>query len=292
MIYLVTLSDASMSRSRDLCSSSAFEHGATSVKAWTHEEFKVTDFYRENEAICSQPRGLGYWIWKPYVLLDLMNSMSDGVAVYLDAGVQTINNLNYIIDRMDQDIFLFGNMHEHAHWCKRDIIDAIMPGAPWEIFGKQVQASAIFLRVNDQTRAFVKEWLDWCVFEDGRLIDDSPSQGNHPEFAENRYDQAILTTQAIREGIALHWWPSSYEGGATYPRNANHPDFKENRHDQAVLATMAYRDKVPLHKWPVKYDLGGGNFFEHEQGHYEDDYPVIWLHHRRRNHEWPREVAA
>jgi len=189
---------------------------------------------------------------------------------------------------MDQDIFLFGNMHEHAHWCKRDIIEAIMPGAPWEAFGKQVQASAIFVRVTEQTRAFVAEWLEWCVFDGGRLVDDSPSRinGNHPEFAENRYDQSILTTISYREGALLHWWPATYQGGSVYPRNGNHPDFKENRHDQAILSTMAYRDKIALHKWAVKYDLGGGQFLEHETGHYEDNFPCLFFHHRRRNHEW------
>lgn len=288
-LHLVTLSDESMSRSREQCVSSAVTHGARNVAEWTLEAFKTTSFYGENQIICSQPRGLGYWIWKPFIIYQRMNEVNDGeIVVYLDAGVETINNLNYIVDRMDRDIFLFGNMHEHAHWCKRDIIDLIMPGAPWEVFGKQVQASAIFVRVNSQTRAFVKEWLDWCTFENGRLIDDSPSLNNHPEFAENRYDQAILTTLGYREGTALHWWPASYKGGSVYPRNVNHPDFKENRHDQAILTTLAYREKIGLHQWAVKYDLGGGNYFNHEQGHYEDNYPTLWFHHRYRNWEWPQ----
>lgn len=304
-----------------MCVTSAREHGADEAFLITQSQLKLTDFYRDNQKLLDQPRGIGFWAWKPYILLDLMKGMSDGaIAIYLDAGVQAINNLKYVIDRMDQDIFLFGNMHEHAHWCKRDIIEAIMPwtppdsllkelgltrkavgngteiylgglteeqmyrwrSAPWDRFGKQAQASAIFMRVTSQTKAFVQEWLDWCLFDGGRLIDDSPSRTpNHVEFAENRYDQSILTSLQYREGVDLHWWPASYQGGSTYPRG-----FKENRHDQAILTTMAYRDKIALHKWAVKYDLGGQRFFEHEQGHYEDDYPVLFFHHRRRNHEW------
>lgn len=169
---------------------------------------------------------------------------------------------------MDQDIFLFGNNWEHAHWCKRDVIDEIVPlnywmkhwperyrqkgyalavtedgRVGWENFGKQVQASVIFFRVSDYTRKFVKEWLDWCLFEGGRLIDDSPSRTpNHPEFREHRHDQAILTTLAYREGIKLHYWPASYNDGA-----------------------FSY-EKLPEYA--------------------SDDYPILFNHHRKRNHEW------
>lgn len=288
MIHLVTFCAPNMTKAAELCVRSAGAHGADRALIYPQDALRRTQFYKDNQSLLDQPRGAGYFAWKPFIISEEMEGACDGdILIYLDAGVETINNLNYIIDRMDQDIFLFGNMWEHAHWCKRDIIDAIMPGAPWEIFGKQVQASAIFFRVNDQTRAFVKEWLDWCLFEDGRLIDDSPSRGiNHEEFQENRYDQAILSTMAIREGIAKHWWPATYQGGSVYPRNANHPEFKENRHDQAILTTMAYRDKIPFHQWPARYCLGTPQQFDHERGHYEDDYPVLFHHHRLRNDEW------
>lgn len=267
------------------CVNSAMDHGADHVTAWHHDHFARTYFYKENEKICAQPRGLGYWIWKPYIILEAMKTLREGdYLIYLDAGVEVINNLKYIIDRMKQDIFLFGNLWDHAEWCKRDIVEEILP-APWEVFGKQVQASAIFLRVTSDVRAFIEEWLYWCRFEDGRLIDDSPSRTpNASGFADNRYDQAILSTLAVREGIEKHWWPATYKGGSVYP------PFKENRHDQAVLTTMAYRDKIGLHHWPVKYCMGTSQEFDQPRGHYEDDYPVLFHHHRLRNHEW--SVAA
>jgi hypothetical protein len=172
---------------------------------------------------------------------------------------------------MDQDIFLFGNNWEHAHWCKRDVLEAIIPqsgecpacrkwagGAanrtPCEAgyyfhptIGKQAQASVIFFRVSDYSRQFVAEWLKWCLFEGGRLIDDSPSRApNHPEFREHRHDQAILTTLAYREGIKLHYWPAVYNKGGS-------PEF--------------VYEKLP--------EYAG------------DDYPVLFHHHRLRDHEWP-----
>lgn len=256
--YLITCSDGSMSRSRALCARSAKNHGVDRAVEGVLEP--------------STERGCGFWRWKADRIQALMAgkdpfvNLRDGdILIYSDAGIEFIDNVNHIIDRMDQDIFLFGNHWDHAHWCKRDIVDEVWPPEYWQCqkcetdesgmcdeheynrtcwqrFGKQAQASVIFFRVSDYSKAFVKEWLDWCLFEGGRLIDDSPSRlPNHPEFRENRHDQAILTTMAYREGIKLHWWPAQYNNAA----------------------------------------------FVYGRGDYPDEgYPVLFNHHRRRNVDW------
>lgn len=241
MIKLATFSDSQMDQSAGLCVRSAMAHGVDCYQKFSPDLMQDWHVVKDNPGVFIQPpdprRAWSWWAFKPLVIQVAMNqSAENDVIIYSDAGVEFINNVNYIIDRMDQDIFLFGNMYEHAHWCKRDVIDAIWPAPPdpaggsnlvpgWWRFGKQVQASVIFFRVSDYTRKFVKEWLDWCLFEGGRLVDDSPSRTpNHPEFQEHRHDQAILTTMAYREGIKLNWWPAIYNDGAfTYPRG-DYPD--------------------------------------------------------------------
>lgn len=244
--HLVTFVTPEFFRSRATCISSALQNGVTHTHPF--EPYMLPPTMQQ---YCEGKRGFGHWQWKPMAIQIAMRGCEEGsILIYSDVGVEFIDNVNYIIDRMDQDIFLFGNMYEHAHWCKRDVVEAIWPDRvpqsfPWARFGKQAQASVIFLRVNDHTRAFVKEWLDWCLFEGGRLIDDSPSRTpNHPEFQENRHDQAILTTMAYRDGIRLNWWPAVYNDGQfTYPRG-DYPD------------------------------LG---------------YPVLFHHHRRRDTDWEQE---
>ena len=260
MIHLVTFATDEMSRAVRRCIDSGFEHGIDNHARYdwgnmAHDMAFAEYRDRFHLPPFSAARGAGLWAWKPLIVKAGLDWCNDGdILIYSDAGIEFINNLRYIIDRMDQDIFLFGNNWEHAHWCKRDIVDAVWPWTSardidgheltWERFGKQVQASVIFFRVSDYTRKFVKEWLDWCLFEGGRLIDDSPSRTpNHPEFRENRHDQAILTTMAYREGIKLHYWPAQYNDGA-----------------------FSY-EKLP--------EYAG------------DNYPTLFHHHRRRNWDWP-----
>lgn len=283
MIHLVTFSDDQMSRSRRLCIESALKYGVDRTAGphyfdpgleyrdgFTPEWLKSQPIYDQMGADWWTQRGVGYWLWKPYIIDLVMSKLrDDDYLVYSDAGVEFIDNIRHVIDRMDQDVFLFGNNWEHAHWCKRDVIEAIWPDRPvlghmldiWYPFGKQAQASVIVIRASEWSRKFVHEWFNWCgsathiydvknwgrPIKESRLIDDSPSIApNHSEFREHRHDQAILTTLAYREGVKLHYWPAQYNDGAfVYPRLV---------------------------------DYAG------------DDYPVLFHHHRRRDHEW--ESAA
>ena len=271
MIHLVTFSDESMSRAAELCVSSALRYGCDDYDHLYANSLKYHDFYKENESLLSQSRGVGYWAWKPYLIQHALQFGPNGdTVIYADAGIEFIAPVQHIIERMghdepQDDVWLFGNNWEHAHWCKRDTADKIYPArrslpspktesgkllelvSQWGRFGKQCQASVIFFRVSDYSRAFVAEWLKWCLHDGGRLIDDSPSVlPNHPEFREHRHDQAILTTLAYREGIPLHYWPGVY-----------------NR----FLGQEFIYEKLPCYA--------------------SDTYGPMFHHHRLRDHEWP-----
>ncbi len=259
--HLVTFSDESMGRARELCVSSGRKCGMDTTYDWDENALQMTLFYKANATLLDRKRGLGYWAWKPFIILDRICQLFDSpnpdhYVIYADAGIEFISPIQPIIDRMDGDVWLFGNNWQHGHWCKRDTAEGIWPCSDesrcpsphyefWDKFGKQCQASVIFFRVSDYSRQFVAEWLKWCLFEGGRLIDDSPSRlPNHPEFREHRHDQAILTTLAYREGRKLHYWPATYNDGAfTYEKLSEYAG---------------------------------------------DDYPVLFHHHRRRDSEWPR----
>lgn len=264
MIHLVTYSADNMTRSREVCVQAAKENGADNVYEYTENMlYGSGDFLKNNRDIITAERGKGFWIWKPFIINHVIRDWcKDGdILIYCDAGVKLINNVSHIIEVMDQDIFLFSNGHNHIHWCKKDVIQAINYEKIVEISRteqgagirvdenynnyQQVQASVIFFKVNQNTRNFIKEWLLWCQMPG--FIDDSPSKlPNHPEFAQHRYDQAILTCLQIKYGYKLHWWA-----------------------DARWYESQRYR-------WP------------------EDKYPSMFDHHRYRNKgegkgeiEWP-----
>lgn len=234
MTYGITYCDASMSMSANRCIESMLLHNVQDAKVCTQTDLPV-DWVKANKALLSEPRGIGYWAWKAALIDIVLGSMQpNDILVYSDAGVEFINNINYVVEQT-KDVFFFGNMWEHRHWCKGDAIEAVIPG--WDGDDRQIQASVLVFRKTAYSVALVKEWLALCCVK--QLIDDSPSIApNREGFREHRHDQAILTCLAIRDKIPLHWWPASYNDGAfSYPKN----------------------------------------YYE------QDNYPVLFNHHRKRN---------
>jgi hypothetical protein len=254
MTHLVTFSDDKMTRSKELCVNSAQKHGVD--KIYPQNPDTISSEFRLFNPVLNEERGAGYWLWKPYFIYKSMFHCEEGdILIYADAGVEFVDSVKHIVDRMNQDIFFFTNGHKHVEWCKSMVFFAIngeeMYSQPDEYQrypcdhgvnggyknATQVQASVIFFRVNQKTKDFVKQWLMYCQMPG--FIDDSPSkQANFSTFAEHRHDQSILTCLQIKHGYKLHFWPTNY---SEHIRHTAQP---------------------------------------------EDNYPTLFNHHRKRNDEW------
>lgn len=239
MVTGITYSDENMTKSADLCENSMERNGFDCT--FLLSPANISDEFKNiNKDIFTGVRGAGcYWLFKPYIINSHIQMMDDGdILIYSDAGVEWIDSAKHIVDVMDQDLFLFTSGHLHHEYCKKDVMNAILgSGGSYRRPEQQVHAAVIFIRVNDYTRRFVKEWLLWCQMPG--LIDDSPSiLPNHPDFKDHRHDQSIISCMAIRDGLKLHYWP-----------------------DKLWFSTQR-------HRWP------------------EDQYPLLFLHHRKRNEEW------
>lgn len=260
MIYGITYSDHRMTRSASLCVGSMAKHG---VNYPYQKSFADIDdeFWRLNKDIFDQNRGGGYWLWKPYIIYTMMTSggIKDGdILIYADAGVEFVESVYHIIGRMDQDIFFFTNGFPHVEWCKGDVWQNInmdryefkpsdqLDDACWlqhysmvdkDPLPKQVQASVIFFKVNQNTRNFVKEWLLYSQMP-GFITDEPSKLPNFPTFAEHRHDQAILTCLQIKHGYKTHFWPTNYsehirhtaQPEDTYPTMFNHHRKRDPSH--------------------------------------------------------------
>ncbi len=250
MIRLVCYADENMTTSQDRCIKSAGKYGITDGHAWSRELIRQTEFYQLNKETLDAPRGSGFWLWKPYIIYKAMLDMDDGdILLYMDAGVELINDPQYIINVMTEDVFLFGNNYSHLEWCKGDVLATILPITNHDEYGykyvdytiKQVQASVIFIRVSKFSREFIKSWLCYCMLPN--MINDEPSKvPNYPTFREHRHDQACLTSISIKYGLRLHYWCATYNNG------------------------MFDYEKIEQYKG--------------------DNYPVIFNHHRLRNNEY------
>lgn len=174
-------------------------------KVFLYDEYLLDDLFRKkfSEQLIKGCRGFGYWVWKPYVILETLKKMPNGsVLLYMDAGCW--------INKKGNEIFeLFVNRTSESpsgllvselsidclekYYTKGDLLDFFDVRDVKEIVeSPQRAATAFFIRKDPINIEFVEKWL--AVFDHFNLIDDTPSvSSNLSGFIENRHDQSVFS---------------------------------------------------------------------------------------------------
>lgn len=252
-IALTNLSDENFSQSRLRLNASAGQHGIEIFFSYHFEDIKRTPFYSENEVILSQPTGLGYWLWKPYIILESLKKVNDGdLVIYSDSGIEIIASLDPLIQicEKEQPILLFANGNLiNAEWTKRDcfILMDCDQRACWK--AQQVDAAFGLFRKTDKTINFVKEWLDYG--KDRRILTDIPNElgkKNSWRFIDHRWDQSILSLLAYKYKLNLYRMPTQFGNHYKSPPYRITGEF--NCISQKRLRQVNYYSSKPFYNSP------------------------------------------
>jgi len=159
------------------------------LKNNTHFWSNHKDFIENNK------RGYGYWIWKPYLILNtLMRMPLNSVLIYVDGGCEVVNRpdsytkLRDIVNRCDDILYTSSGLSE-ASYTKMDLFEYMNIESYDQV---QYQAGVLFIKNNTTMQHFITEWYNIaCNYH---LLDDSPSLlPNHANFIDNRHDQSIFS---------------------------------------------------------------------------------------------------
>ena len=91
---IVTLSNSKYYESRKILEKSAAKFGYEII-SHNFDDLKNHFFYQTNKDILSKEKGLGYWLWKPYIIFEALKNVNENdIIVYIDAGSQIIKNLS------------------------------------------------------------------------------------------------------------------------------------------------------------------------------------------------------
>lgn len=214
-VVLTNLSNKLYEPSRFQLNHSAKINGITEIKSYDFEDLKSTSFYADNQKILDQPRGIGYWIWKPYIILETMKSLSEGdVVIYSDCGIEIIDSLDPVISicKNDQPILLFANENfKNATWTKRDCFVLMDCDSKKYSNGLQCDAAFSLFRKSAIAIKFLEEWLHYCCNEN--IVGDLPNisgKKNYWGFRDHRWDQSVLSLLAIKYSVELHRVPTQF----------------------------------------------------------------------------------
>jgi hypothetical protein len=220
--HLVTFATPEFNVSASELRASAYLHGVDVVRVWTTADIHRTDFYRKNHVVLDHDRGAGYWLWKPYIVLEGLKAASDGdVVIYADAGMTLVGSVSPLVRLCVESggVTLFagpydgvgGQVQRCGVWSKRDCF--VLMGCDTDAFhqARMLDASFILFKKNRRGMRLVREWLTLCA--DARILTDSPNVcglENLPGFLGHRHDQSVLSLLAERDGVELFRAPSQY----------------------------------------------------------------------------------
>ena len=183
--------------------------------------FKENDFDQKmNNFILKitkeKKRGFGYWIWKPYFVLKVLEESNFGDIVnYVDIGCHIIGEnkkrfndyLNILNDeniwllpfQYKEDYKILNNKYhypriEEYKFTKSDLFEYYDCLNNKEIINTpQFWAGSFFIKKTENSLYFMKQWLD-IFFKRFDLVDDTNSKKeNHTDFIENRHDQSVFS---------------------------------------------------------------------------------------------------
>lgn len=214
---------------------------------WSIKRLRVNGFDELCPGIDLSERGVGYWVWKPFIIAKTLDRMRDGeVLVYCDVGrhypwKQIDRRLEVLVDWMDArktDIFPGVCIPWHgpmAWWTKRSAF--IDTGSDTCFHHKTipVQASFSLWRKSPSSLRMAREWLELC--RNRSLVSDEIARGGPPElpgFKEHRHDQSLWTILCAREGL---------EG---FDVGENVPPYDEKNPAEIARILGAPRSELPL----------------------------------------------
>lgn len=175
------------------------------AEVWNLERIQqdAPEFWAKHQGILNrETRGFGYWIWKPFVILETLKRIDEhfDVLVYLDAGCSiniTTNEARERFKEYCQLTLATGGLafqirdQKELWWNKMDTVLAVVEDELILDSNQLVGGISMFANVLE-SRNLLQRWLELGESESYHLIDDSPSQApNDPTFIAHRHDQAI-----------------------------------------------------------------------------------------------------
>jgi hypothetical protein len=176
-------------------------------------------FKTENMEILSKERGGGYWLWKPYIINEILNKIDNGdYLFYLDSKyyfTEDFTNL-YIEKIKETDIIVWANKPNEdgyymKNWCKMDVI------LKYDIYdlvfnhnAPDCSASAIFIKKTDFSKHIMKQWLNMCCNYSDITDSESVNKNDPVLFCEHRHDQSLLSTVLHKNNINLYCFEKKY----------------------------------------------------------------------------------
>jgi len=181
------------------------------IKVYTPEDLS-DDFKAAVGDVLNEPRGGGYWTWKPYIIADMLSKLkTDDILVYADAGctlqpagVPRLKEYAEMISPKTRKSVLAMRLVDgtlygpdgflQKKWASTPIFEYFHQPMDGEIAkSSQILAGVIICRKCPESEKVFGRWLEVAKTRPDLFTDrhNEESKKSNPDFIDNRHDQPI-----------------------------------------------------------------------------------------------------
>jgi len=208
-IHFITYGNHRFKESKNRLLKEAQDFGAFKTITGYGPEFMSREFLEKFKDILSLPRGGGYWIWRPILLLQKLNEINDGeYLIYLDAGCRLNpygkKRFYEYIDMLKESrygIMSFqmsgklgpGNLERENVWTNTEIFKYLNVPINGEFGDSGQYLGGILVMKKNQHLLKIINLLIKALYDDPLMYTDHYTQNQHPQFKENRHEQSLFS---------------------------------------------------------------------------------------------------
>ncbi len=222
-VHLLTFANERFSAGLERLRAQAAPFKFDTIICVTENELQNDTKFKHKQFMSDNPRGCGFWIWKPYIIHQrLLNLNDNDVLVYTDAGCELnargISRFKEYVDlaRGEPGMVTFELCHKERAFTKHSLVQFL--NAEMCVDSKQILAGISIMRKCPHTIEIIEKWLQTC--ENYHLIDDSPSETVDEAFVEHRHDQSVFSLVCKQNGTTIlpdETYFEDWNQGVTFP---------------------------------------------------------------------------
>lgn len=259
-VILISYANKSFYKSQQELKKSALNNGFDEVIDYNDLWLKTqTAFYEKNNHILTQKRGNGYWLWKPFIILDVLKKVNDDdIICYSDSGNIFISSILPLVNLVSKnEPLLFCNSdHKNKIWAKRDCFYYMNCDNKFYHEGFQVSAGFLLLKKTEASIKIIEEWLALC--ENENILTDKPNKCGLPNFEEykdHRHDQSILSLLAIKNNIEIFRDPTQWGNKYKLIKFRTQGEFIDRSYEDNKFPNSAYPTILNAHRKKLEFSI-------------------------------------
>jgi len=209
-IHLISYGDAKYASQREFfretaVASSFFDE----ITIFTPED--IEDRFAEKvNRVLFQPRGGGYWIWKPYFIKKTLENVKNGdILIYCDAGCM-INGVGRT--RFNQYLEMLANSEtgtidfelpfKEYQYTKQDVFD-YFKASDLIVHSNQLMATVLMFRKCEHTSRLIDTWYKTACDQSSLFTDEMIRRPVNNGFIDHRHDQSIFSVIRKQAGANI-----------------------------------------------------------------------------------------